>query len=215
MLSHDNIVYTAQYSCETANFKPFQDRFVSYLPLSHIAAQEVDIYASLFIGATVYFAQPDALKGSLAETLKDAKPTFFWGVPRVWEKLQETISKNIKNLSGIKLSLFLWAQNAAYTEVTSNFEDNREGGCSYILAKALVLNKVHKALGLDECRTFLSGAAPITKETLDFFVKLGFPLTETFGMTESCGPHIFGTNFSNRITSVGKIDQVGEFDKKI
>ena len=76
------------------------------------------------------------------------------------------------------------------------------------MAKRLVLNKVHAAMGLDECRTFISGAAPITKETLEFFIRLGIPLTETFGMSESCGPHSVGSIFSNRVTSVGPIDQV-------
>ena len=68
-------------------------------------------------------------------------------------------------------------------------------------------------MGFDECRTLISGAAPITKETLDFFIRLGIPLTETFGMSESCGPHIVGTLFCNRITSVGKVDQVNKNKK--
>ena len=72
----------------------------------------------------------------------------------------------------------------------------------------MILNKVHDAMGLNNCRKFISGAAPITKETLDFFIRLGIPLTETFGMSESCGPHSVGTIFCNRVTSVGPIDQV-------
>ena len=80
MLSHDSIAYTSQYASVTANLKPFEEIFVTYLPLSHIAAKMVDMYLTLFIGATVYFAQPDALKGSLSVTLKEARPTFFWGM---------------------------------------------------------------------------------------------------------------------------------------
>ena len=69
-----------------------RERLVSYLPLSHIAAQAIDIYAGLVCtgrdgvqSSTLYFARPDALKGSLKDTLNAVRPTVFFGVPRVWE----------------------------------------------------------------------------------------------------------------------------------
>ena len=65
------------------------DRIISFLPLSHIAAQLIDIYVPMTVGGASYFAQPDALKGSLVTSIKDIKPTVFFGVPRVWEKIQE------------------------------------------------------------------------------------------------------------------------------
>ena len=58
------------------------------MPLSHIAAQLIDIHLGIYLGSSTYFAQPDALKGSLTVTLKEIHPTFFFGVPRVWEKIQ-------------------------------------------------------------------------------------------------------------------------------
>ena len=58
------------------------ERVVSYLPLSHIAAQMEDIYLCVYGVATLYFAQPDALKGSLLQTLLEVRPTLFFGVPR-------------------------------------------------------------------------------------------------------------------------------------
>lgn len=185
----------------------FEERFVSYLPLSHIAAQSIDIYAAIYIGATVYFAQPDALRGSLAQTLKEARPTFFFGVPRVWEKIQEQISKQVATLTGTKLKLLNWASNAAYERYMSIFNQNSKFSFSYCLGKLLVLNKIYENLGLDKCRSFHSGAAPITQETLEFFIRLGIPLTETYGMSESCGPHSVGTVYANKVTSVGPLDQ--------
>ena len=59
---------------------------MSYLPLSHIAAQITDYLANLRLRTCVYFARPDALQGSLVLTLQKAKPTMFVGVPRVYEK---------------------------------------------------------------------------------------------------------------------------------
>ena len=58
------------------------ERVISYLPLSHIAAQMEDIYLCVYGAATLHFAQPDALKGSLRQTLLEVRPTLFFGVPR-------------------------------------------------------------------------------------------------------------------------------------
>ena len=60
-------------------------RVVSYLPLSHIAAQILDMHGPMFLGCMTAFAQPDALKGSLVKTLREIRPTVFFGVPRVSE----------------------------------------------------------------------------------------------------------------------------------
>jgi long-chain-fatty-acid--CoA ligase ACSBG len=87
------------------------------------------------------------------------------------------------------------------------FDNDEKFSFSFYLAKKLVLNKIYSNLGLNECKSFHSGAAPITKETLEFFIRLGIPLTETYGMSESCGPHSVGTIYSNRLVSVGPIDQ--------
>lgn len=71
------------------NIKEYNERFVSYLPLNHIAAQMIDIYMPIYIGGTVYLADKMALKDTLIDTLKACRPTIFGGVPRVWEKIKE------------------------------------------------------------------------------------------------------------------------------
>ena len=60
----------------------------------------------------------------------------------------------------------------------------------------------------DRCRFFYSGAAPITNETLEFFVALGMPLCEVFGMSESTGPHSVGVTRMNRISSIGALNPI-------
>lgn len=103
MISHDNMLfaaYTALYSCcsnhNEAELAAHQKlKMVSYLPLSHVAAQLVDIFVTYLFPVEMWFARPDALKGSLVETLKSVLPNVVMGVPRVWEKMYEKIKNNI------------------------------------------------------------------------------------------------------------------------
>jgi len=111
MLSHDNLTWDAKM---ISNFLPNinlgDEVVISYLPLSHVAAQLVDIYVVLTIAGTICFADKDALKGTLVKTLQDAKPTRFMGVPRVYEKIQEKMMSIGAQTGGIKKMLANWAK---------------------------------------------------------------------------------------------------------
>ena len=203
MLSHDNIVFNTLSSVQTSKLRFASERIISYLPLSHIAAQLVDTFMGTFIGATVFFAQPDALKGSLLQTLNEVKPTIFFGVPRVWEKFHEKIEKGLTELSKFKLSIFNWATKVGFEHTNASFRGASAKNVSFFIANILILNKIKARLGFDQCRIFYSGAAPINKKTLEFFIGLGFPLCEAFGMSESTGPHLTGLTDCNRIATVG------------
>ena len=73
-----------------------EERAVSYLPLSHATAQVADIYMPMYTASTVYFAQPDALKGSLVKTLGEVRPSVFPGVPR-WGSSQHILCDSFSN----------------------------------------------------------------------------------------------------------------------
>lgn len=70
----------------------------------------LDIHCPIASGAKIYFAQPDALRGSLPVTLKDVCPTYFFGVPRVWEKIYEKMQEVSRSTKGIKRALATWAK---------------------------------------------------------------------------------------------------------
>jgi len=99
MLSHDNYTWAAHtykenaYWEHTATLKPEDTRSVSYLPLSHVAAQFADMILPIYGGACVYIAEPTALQGTLIETLKEVRPTHIVSVPRIWEKVEETMKR--------------------------------------------------------------------------------------------------------------------------
>uniref|UniRef100_A0A673CQW9 Long-chain-fatty-acid--CoA ligase ACSBG1 n=1 Tax=Sphaeramia orbicularis TaxID=375764 RepID=A0A673CQW9_9TELE len=206
MLSHDNITWTASHASKAADVQPAdtkQESLVSYLPLSHIAAQIYDLWTSIQWGGLVYFAQPDALKGSLINTLREVCPTSHMGVPRVWEKMMEKIKQEISECGYMKKKLVTWAM-AVSLEANQKCMDD-EKPFLFSLANSLVLQKLRAELGFSCCQKFFSGAAPIGTETVQFFLGLNIRLYEAYGMSESTGPHFMSGPHTYKLPSCGKV----------
>ncbi|XP_036616384.1 long-chain-fatty-acid--CoA ligase ACSBG2 isoform X2 [Trichosurus vulpecula] len=208
MLSHDNITWTSGMATGglTLSSPPDQQEMVvSFLPLSHVAAQMMDIWLPMKIGGTTYFAQPDALKGTLSTTLREVRPTVFLGVPRVWEKMQEKMKEVGASSSTFKKKVAAWAKAIGFQKHMKRMNGETDFSLSYLLAKWLVYSKVRFALGLDRCVQCFSGAAPLTKDTLEFFMSLDIPVYELYGMSESTGPHTITHQDCFRLMSCGKV----------
>ncbi|XP_056893650.1 long-chain-fatty-acid--CoA ligase ACSBG2 isoform X2 [Takifugu flavidus] len=209
MLSHDNLMWTALSTIShvrLADATVSQEVVISYLPLSHIAAQMVDMWITMRVGGLTHFAQPDALKGSLVNTMKEVRPTAFMGVPRVWEKMQERMKAVGAKSSAVRRKVAAWAKDVGLHNNMARMNQSGATGqtsLSYQIAKKLVFNKVRKALGLDRCTKCYTGAAPITKDTLEFFLSLDIPLYELYGMSESSGPHTISIPEAFKLTSCG------------
>lgn len=204
MMSHHNLVVAAHNVCVQIEAEPGNEALISYLPLSHVAAQLADIYVCVYSGATLYFAQPDALKGSLINSLKEVRPTRFLGVPRVWEKVHEKMVEVGKKTTGIKVPISQWAKGVGRKNNARREKGNFNKPFGYSVASALVFKKVRLALGLDRCKLFLSAAAPIAPEIVKFFHALNIPLTEIYGMSESTGAHTVGLSHAFKYGSAGK-----------
>lgn len=202
MLSHDNVTWTAAAITKLFEFNFGSEVLTSYLPLSHIAAQLNDIVIPVTMASAVYFAQPDALKGSLLGTLQEVRPTGFFGVPRVWEKFYEGIKAKARSSGALKKKIGMWAKGVGL-KGSYALMNKQSMPFGWGLANTLVFKKARTALGLDRCRFFMSGAAPIMKETLEFFYSLNMLLHEVYGMSESTGPHTVGCNEDFKICSVG------------
>lgn len=97
MCSHDGCSFNALNARYYLQLND-EDRFVSFLPMNHIAAQYVDTMIPIRNRITMYLARPDALRGTITDTLRKARPTFFVAVPRVYEKFMEAIrAKNAQS----------------------------------------------------------------------------------------------------------------------
>jgi len=189
MISHDNICWIA-----TSVVRDFGlttgERIVSYLPLSHIAAQALDFYLPMFTGSHVTFARPDALKGSLKDTLVSVRPTIFFGVPRVWEKFNEKMVAIGAHSGCLKKAIGRKAKRIG-KEATIARENKTELPYWYNLADYIVFNNVKIGLGLDAVKIFMTGAAPISDKILDYFASLDIPVMNLYGASECCGPATF------------------------
>lgn len=205
MISHDNVTWTTKQVFDTVVEVNHTDRVISYLPLSHIAAQIIDLHGPLYIGACTYFAQPDALKGSLTHTLAEVRPTFFFGVPRVWEKIQEKMVQIGRETKGLLKILSTWAKDMGrkHSEM-SQFGASGGAPCGYSCANAIVLKTIKKKLGLDQAKGCFTAAAPIAPETLWYFASLDIPVYEVFGQSECTGPHTISMEGAWKIGYCGR-----------
>lgn len=211
MISHDNALFAGASVFDMLEVGQEPAHLISYLPLSHIAAQLLDMYIPT-VGAwrgtppTIWFARPDALRGSLAVTMKAVRPTAFLGVPRVWEKIVEGVKAKAreKPATGLMKSLIDYSRN-----VTLEASRARQVGGSgiiprgYRFARATVIKKVKTALGLDRTTFFITSAAPISIETQEFVASLGIDLMEFFGMSETTGHAIISAPYRFRFGVAG------------
>jgi long-subunit acyl-CoA synthetase (AMP-forming) len=183
MLSHDNLTWTAAAAADLVGGKS-TDEVISYLPLSHIAEQIVSLHGPMQFGGCVNFAES---MEKLGDALREVRPHFFLGVPRVWEKIQERIMAVGAKNPPLKKKISAWARRQG---LAGGYAEQQRVGKSpmYAIANALVFSKVRKTLGLDRARLLLTSAAPISRDTLEFFLSLGLPICEVYGMSECTGP---------------------------
>jgi len=110
MLSHDNLAFAARSLRDRFHLRYEGESIVSYLPLSHIAAFIGDIILMISCHGTTYFADKDALKGTLTITLQEVQPTVFFSVPRVFEKIQERLLDVGRSNGCLKKKIGNWAK---------------------------------------------------------------------------------------------------------
>lgn len=186
MLSHRNVVWTAG---EVANAYDLggDENVISYLPLSHIAEQIVSLHGPMARGACTWFAE--SLE-QLGENLREVRPEFFFAVPRVWEKIQAKMQAAGAASPPLRKKLVAWARRVG---LAAGYAEQGRGRkpLLYPLAKKLVHSKVRQRLGLDRAQICSTSAAPISLDTLEFFLSLGIPILEVYGMSECTGPTTF------------------------
>jgi long-chain acyl-CoA synthetase len=215
MLTHSNIWWTATHSEEHIPIGDADNgRALSYLPLSHIAERMVSHLLQIYNGTQTWFAES---VDTLLADLQACRPTYFFGVPRVWEKFHAGISAKMAaadpNDRKVKLARKAIELGRRVTEAEQ--EAVRSGGkladakvpfgvkLQHAALDKLVLHKVREALGLDKCELSLSAAAPINPDLIWFFHSIGLKIAEGYGQSEDNGPTTWNPPDAIRIGTVG------------
>jgi long-chain acyl-CoA synthetase len=189
-LKQRNITFTTESLVKRVELDPDGWRVVSYLPMAHIAERMVSHYLGIRYGWSLTCCPDPTL---VSQYLAPTQPHALFAVPRIWEKAYATI-------------------NALVGEDRAEFDRALEMGLSIANRKAqgeeitqaeldefAPLNEQHLApwravLGLDQCLVAVSGAAPLPSEIMSFFRGLQLPVSEIYGLSETCGPLTWSPN---------------------
>jgi long-chain acyl-CoA synthetase len=205
MLTHDNLRATIEAITAVVPIGP-DDRFLSFLPLSHIAERTVSHFGQIVSGGETWFARS---LSTVADDLRACRPTVFFAVPRVWEKLQGAICNEVAGMSGLPRRLAdsylaLAAERSGVTADARSVGGRVRRRLGYRVLDRVVGAKVRAQTGLDQARILVSGAAPIEPDLLRWFDGIGLPVAEVYGQTEDCGPTSLNPPGAIRIGSVGR-----------
>ncbi|MEO0678898.1 MAG: AMP-binding protein [Pseudomonadota bacterium] len=182
VLSYRNIGYSASTAVARLKYSP-KDRLISYLPLAHITERAMVQYVGLYHGCTVSFTE--SLE-TFPEDVKNAAPTVFISVPRLWMKFQSGI---LGKMTQKKLDLFL----------------------KIPFLNTMVRNKIKEGLGFQNTRLWGSGAGPILPAVLEWFRKLDINISEGFGMSETSG--LVTVNYPFDKAKIGTIGRAAKGSK--
>jgi len=202
MLTHRNLIYAAYAYAETVGVadKPFEA--VSYLPLCHVAERCYGAVMQLVLGGTVSFAESI---DTVALNIREIAPTFFVGVPRIYEKLQQGFLFRLGE-SGPLRQWFTKACLACGRTLSDRRQDGTENGLhriAFALLYVLMFRNLQRHLGLAQSRHRLCAGASISPETLRFFDIIGRPVSQGYGLTESGGVAFIQTGGHQRIGGCG------------
>lgn len=176
VLTHGNIISQVKAASERFPIDTHADIALTSLPLSHIFERMV-MYYYLAAGLPIYFVDDLANIGAL---IRDVRPTIMTVVPRLLEKVHAKMRQTIRDGKGIKRVIGM----AAFKRAEEKDPDVPYRGLRDAVFKALVFKKLNHALG-GRFHYVISGAASLSKEIGRFFLNIGMPLYEGYGMTEA------------------------------
>ncbi len=163
-----------------------RDLSLSYLPLCHVAERIFTTWFNVASGSQVHFAESIE---TVPQNLREVQPTIFFGVPRIWEKLHASAQIRMASASLVKrANARVWLGVAGWVGKRLA----RRGGThtlatrlAYAAGYVFLYRSLRERMGLRKCRYAGSGAAPIAPELLEWFMGIGVPMHEVYGMTEN------------------------------
>jgi long-chain acyl-CoA synthetase len=183
---HQGLVFTVR-GYNTLVAQDARDERMCFLPLCHIAERMGGEYFALYTGAKLNFVENPE---TIPENVREIAPTVFTAVPRVWEKFYSGVMISLKEAGLIQQAAYAWGIGVGTTiadQVLAGQPVSAWLKIQFTLAQWLVLNNVRKLIGIHRARFLVTGAAPISPDLVRWYLALGLPMLEVWGMTETCG----------------------------
>jgi len=202
MITHQNLRFAAISWGGVYEFRK-NDEVLSYLPLCHVAERVISVANGVYHGYVVNFGEDT---NSFLEDLREVQPTFFLGVPRVWEKMLASIQIRSNDATWFKRTLFnFWIkQGGLILQRRLKGKGTVADSIWFGLGWLFVFRSLKKRIGMMRVREALSGAAPIAPQVLEFLMSVGVPVREGYGMTENTAVATIVPSDELRLGSVGK-----------
>jgi long-chain acyl-CoA synthetase len=204
IITHANALYEVATAAATGN-SVLHERRVSYLPYAHIAERMLTLYLAIANGGHTYFCHDAATE--LIGIMSEVKPTGFFGVPRIFEKIMAGIralqagEQDEARRAAVAAAMDTgerYVRSCQYGERTPD-----ELAAEFAVAEERVLLPIRSLLGLGETAVVMSGAAPLPPEVGSFFAGLGVKILDVYGMTETTGAFTSNRPSAFRLGTVG------------
>jgi long-chain acyl-CoA synthetase len=183
---HQGLVFTVR-GYNTLVAQDERDERMCFLPLCHIAERMGGEYFALYTGAKLNFVENPE---TIPENVREIAPTVFTAVPRVWEKFYSGVMISLKEAGAVQQAAYAWGIGVGTRIADQVMAGQAVSGwlkIQFTLAQWLVLNNVRKLIGIHRSRFLVTGAAPISPDLVRWYMALGLPMLEVWGMTETCG----------------------------
>ena len=183
---HQGLVFTV-HGYNTLVAQDERDERMCFLPLCHIAERMGGEYFALYTGSKLNFVENPE---TIPENVREIAPTVFTAVPRVWEKFYSGVMISLKESGALQQAAYAWGIGVGTTIANCVLSDQPVSAwlkIQFRLAQWLVLNNVRKLIGIHRARFLVTGAAPISPDLVRWYMALGLPMLEVWGMTETCG----------------------------
>ncbi|MEV4070887.1 AMP-dependent synthetase/ligase [Nonomuraea fuscirosea] len=190
MLTVANVEFAVRVLVEGGGFASpppsERDLILSYLPLCHVAERAFTVWFNAAAGVQVNFAESiDTVQANLREV----QPTILFGVPRIWEKVLAQVDIRLESASPVKRALTrFWlrvADRVGDTLVRTGGRHTLWTRAAYGAGWLLCYRALRERLGMRRVRYAASGAAPIAPAVLKFYMGIGLPMHEVYGMSEN------------------------------
>ncbi len=179
------------------------DQRMCFLPLCHIAERMIGSFSSIYAGSVLNFVENPE---TVPENVREISPHIFFAVPRVWEKFYSAVVIGVKEATRVQQLAYAWSIGVGQRVADRVLADQPVPASlklQFRLARLLALDNVRKLVGIHNARYLLTGAAPISPDLVRWFMALGVPMIEGWGMTETAAIGTINRPNAIRVGTIG------------